>query len=265
MEADPGKYFSQHGEDTALAEYFGRRRDGFFVEVGALDGVTLSNTYYFERELGWRGILVEANPVEAERCAAARPRSVVVQAAVVDPEGAREGTTFQVVEGEAGLSSLQLRPRYRELVARLAQARGHPLNVMTIEVPTTTLDAILAQHAPPEIDFMTIDIEGHEGSALRGLSLGQRWRPRVLLVESTTVWPEFSVLSMMIRGGYAYRRTIVINDWYEPASLLARLWSVPMIYANRVPRATRLVAKVLLRRIGLLTYARALRSKQQRR
>lgn len=61
--------YSSHGEDMAALERFGpQRRSAWsddrrvFLEIGAFDGVTESNTILLERCLGWRGVLVEANP-----------------------------------------------------------------------------------------------------------------------------------------------------------------------------------------------------------
>ena len=51
------------------------KRGGFFVEAGANDGYRQSNTYLLERARGWTGILVEAIPDLARRCARERPRS----------------------------------------------------------------------------------------------------------------------------------------------------------------------------------------------
>src|SRR5882757_5953209 len=56
---------------------------GTFIEVGGNDGLTQSNTYWFERFRNWRGILVEALPSQARLCRKNRPRADVVHAALV--------------------------------------------------------------------------------------------------------------------------------------------------------------------------------------
>ena len=56
-------YHSQSNQDRYLNEnYFNGKRCGFFVDVGAHDGVSISNTLFFERELGWKGICIEPIP-----------------------------------------------------------------------------------------------------------------------------------------------------------------------------------------------------------
>jgi hypothetical protein len=56
------RHYSQVGQDALVDELLQRRRNGFFFECGAHDGEELSNTLFFERERGWTGLLIEANP-----------------------------------------------------------------------------------------------------------------------------------------------------------------------------------------------------------
>src|ERR1700730_1429338 len=67
------RYFSQTGQDKFLNErVFGAKRDGTFVDIGAADGVFLSNTYFFEKELAWCGVCVEPRPEAFSRLVASR-------------------------------------------------------------------------------------------------------------------------------------------------------------------------------------------------
>ena len=60
----------QNGEDAAIFAHFfqERRGDGVYVEVGAYDGRTYSNSLFFEVALGWSGVLVEAHAVTIPAC-----------------------------------------------------------------------------------------------------------------------------------------------------------------------------------------------------
>ncbi len=68
-------YYGQHGEDYLLWHLFDFRRTGFFLDVGAHDGVALSNTKSFE-EAGWTGICVEPIPEVSDTCRRVRRRVV---------------------------------------------------------------------------------------------------------------------------------------------------------------------------------------------
>jgi len=64
---DGAESWSQKSEDVHLYNnYFCGRRNGTYVEMGALDGVHLSNTKFFEDHMGWKGALIEASPPSAQ-------------------------------------------------------------------------------------------------------------------------------------------------------------------------------------------------------
>jgi FkbM family methyltransferase len=157
--------------------------NGFFVEAGANDGLKQSNTYYFERLRGWRGILVEAHPVLAARCRRRRTNALVVQAALVEP--GFPGATIPLIE--AGLMSA-VPGAFVDATAmaqHLDAARGfeQPVSGQVVIVPARTLTAVLDEaRAPAEFDLLSLDVEGYEPAVLRGLDF-ERYRPRFICVE----------------------------------------------------------------------------------
>ncbi|MBL8757051.1 MAG: FkbM family methyltransferase [Phycisphaerae bacterium] len=183
----PFRFTSETGEDEFLFELFDGQTRGTFAEVGAHDGVTCSVTYPFEAA-GWRGVLVEPLPEEFERCRGARPNSRVVNAAL-GPAGSSGRATFTVVRGEtrSGQHSFLGENASR---ARALARRGKA--VERVDVPLTTMDAVLAEHLAavaagaagslPHLDFAVIDVEGGELGLLQGFDL-DRWKPRALLIE----------------------------------------------------------------------------------
>lgn len=170
-----------HDLDRKLERHLDFDR-GYFVEAGAHDGFTQSNTYYFERLRGWRGVLIEASPGLCAQCRRRRPAAITVHAALVGPEHA--GPT--ILLREAGLMSLVSGAQDTEAGERhLARARqfGQTVSDRPIEVPAATLDRVLSMAgAPAEFDLLSLDVEGHEPAVLRGIDL-TRWRPRWLCVE----------------------------------------------------------------------------------
>jgi len=92
-------YPAQFGEDHELERRF-RGRTGYFLDIGAADGYEFSNTYRLE-QLGWTGVLIEANPAEAAACTTARPRSRVVNCAAVAP-GTDQNVVFQIAVDSPG-------------------------------------------------------------------------------------------------------------------------------------------------------------------
>ena len=141
------------------------RPPGFFVEVGANEPRHGSQTWQFE-QAGWNGVLVEPQPELAERLRAAR-RARIVAAACSSPANAGGKMTLFLSGPHSSLK--------RDLVVTGVVPHG------TIEVPARTLDDILVEAgAPTPIDFVSIDVEGHEVDVLSGFDLA-RWRPRLIL------------------------------------------------------------------------------------
>lgn len=146
------QWFSQAGQDQWVVATFPDGYRGYFVEVGAYDGIQTSNTYALEQR-GWDGVCVEAHPLHAQRCATNRRCHTVAVAATATHGYVRfEGD--QIVAAPSG-----------------------------VEVPGWTLTEILDNvGAPRVIDYLSLDIEGGELDALTGLDL-DRWHVNLISVE----------------------------------------------------------------------------------
>jgi FkbM family methyltransferase len=181
---------SQNGEDALLWDLLGDREQGFFVEAGAYDGYTFSVSYLFECA-GWTGLLVEPLADHAAACAERRKASRVVVAALSRP-GSPPAAAF------ARDSSVDW---YSHLAAGTEGGD-------TVQV--TTLDSVLESHTGP-IDFVVLDVEGHELGVLEGFDLS-RWRPSVLLVENNA--DEAVIRRHVEERGYTYVASFAQNDLY---------------------------------------------------
>ena len=52
-------FYSQAGQDQWILEKTNSKRRGYFVDIGAYDGINYSNTLYLEKNLNWSGICIE--------------------------------------------------------------------------------------------------------------------------------------------------------------------------------------------------------------
>ena len=158
--------------------------NGFFIEAGGNDGLSQSNSYWFERFRGWRGILVEAVPDQARLCARNRPKSQVINAALV-----ADANTKSVRIMAARLMAFVPGARTAAQDEEHLQAAIHAQNlkaVPEIEVPATTLAAILDTLGGRRVDFFSLDVEGYEMPVLQGMA-PERHRPRLILVETKDI------------------------------------------------------------------------------
>lgn len=176
------RFYSQCGEDKALLPLFGRQHKGYFVDVGALDGIGRSNTYFFER-LGWIGICIEPHKHYFSLLMKNRPKSVCVDVAVWDVDA--ETSDFYATK--AGTWSRVGSPPSLEVLKRLGHhgwyARARQAGIQVQHPKLRTLDHILEQHnAPTRFELLSIDVEHTEWHVLKGFSLG-RYLPRIVIIE----------------------------------------------------------------------------------
>jgi FkbM family methyltransferase len=208
-------------EDRLKAEFFGPLREGFFVEVGANDPQRGSQSWQFE-QAGWSGVLVEPQPDLAERLRRLR-RAHVAAVACSSPANAGKAMTLHVLGPHSSLN--------RELAVTGVAAEAE------IEVPIRTLDAILEEiGAPSPIDFVSIDVEGHEVEVLSGFDLN-RWRPRLLLIEDHVT--NLATHRFVTRAGYRLIRRTGPNGWYVPRAQAPRVglgwWPLARKYYLALP------------------------------
>ena len=178
-------------QDLWVCWELGEARNGYFVEFGATDGVTNSNTALLEGEFGWHGILAEPNPAWHtrlrhnrqvdidQRCLAARTGEQVEFLVVDDPE-------LSTIASYAGGDHFAEVRRRSE----------------SISVETVALNDLLDAHdAPKTIDYMSIDTEGSECEILSTFDF-HRWRVRLFSIEhnNTDRGPELDEL--LARHGY---------------------------------------------------------------
>jgi FkbM family methyltransferase len=157
------------------------RDGGFFVEAGANDGFEQSNTYWLERFRGWRGVLVEPIPELYREAVLERPRANVFNCALVPfdhPGGTvtmRYGGLMSIVAGARGSEAADREYVQPAFMLGMEDERE-------VDVPARTLSSILDEVAAPEIDLLSLDVEGFEPDALMGLDF-DRHAPRFVVVE----------------------------------------------------------------------------------
>jgi FkbM family methyltransferase len=194
---------------------FGDRTNGFFVDVGAFDGVHLSNTLSFEQQ-GWRGICLEPHPTYFPYLVANRKDSICLSSACVE---SRRTKSVRFLSEPLGLLSGIRADLTPNMTGRYA-IRGMKFPGFTaVEVPAITLNEILDAHLPSgrEIDFVSIDVEGTELEVVKGLDL-KRFPARLLVVESNDQESAEALKSHMEIFGYTLAREIKQNLFFASAA-----------------------------------------------
>ena len=212
------EFRSQFGEDLWIWDVLGWQTSGFFIEVGAFDGYHFSVTYALEA-MGWNGLLIEALPEPYQKCAAHRPNSRVVNAAL-GRRGASGTANFISVQDHFG-GMLSYADAKTEHARRVHENK---FKTTEIQTPLTSMDALLAEHSGP-IDVAVIDVEGAELDVLDGFDL-DRYRPRVLILEDNERGKDPALGNYMASKPYVFAGWVAPNRLYvraDEAQLLERL------------------------------------------
>ena len=199
-------YYAQYGEDRILNNIFNKKK-GCCVEVGGFDGITGSNTYFFEK-LGWDCLVVEPMPEFCKKIKIARSCEVA-EVAASDKAGEVD---FYVAVGVETLSTMEMDSGHFARIKSLSQN-----DVEKITVKTARLDDILIERDITEIDFLTIDVEGHEKSVLAGMSF-DKIAPRIIIIEDNSHGLDRKLYRFMKSKSYIRFRKTGCNDWYAKES-----------------------------------------------
>lgn len=171
-------YKSQMGQDKILdTQLFKEKRNGVFVEVGALDGVSGSNTYFFEKEREWTGILIEPNPIEFKKLIECdRPLSIKENCVIFNEE---KEVNFLSIGGPCNVLSGILEfynPKHIERVNRELKMyepykEGHEYysTKELVKLDAVRLQTLFERHKMVDIDLVSIDVEGAEMQVLQSI------------------------------------------------------------------------------------------------
>ncbi len=200
---------SQILQDLWVLYRTGEKREGFFVEFGACDGLALSNSVLLEREYGWRGILAEPNPTWHEALRA--NRTCEISTKCVHWRGG-ETVKFEHTPKMPELSRLE------EIVPDdVHEGNGNRANAATIDVETITLNELLVEHDAPEvIDYLSIDTEGSEFEILSAFDFSAH-DVRLITVEHAGETAKRAAILDLLKGQGFHRWRPELtrwDDWY---------------------------------------------------
>lgn len=215
------RWFAQQGEDFVAALLLGEicpesehaplrapAEPRTFIEVGCIDGKRFSNTLAFEHA-GWTGLCIEAHPDYIEPLRANRPGSTVIHAAA----GERDADSIPFYANSRGtLSTLdrslehQYRTEYGQYFTGFEQ----------VDVPLRTISTMIEQAGLERIDLLSIDVEGCDAQALRGVDLS-RHRPRLIVIEIDNDADGRAITDRCRAAGYERVGSVSNNAFFMPA------------------------------------------------
>jgi FkbM family methyltransferase len=203
---------SQFSQDLFALSSTGFKRNGYFVEFGATDGVEMSNTYLLEKHYSWTGILAE--PARIWHSSLSSNRKVSIETCAVDD---LSGKLVEFAEDKSAMLSGLIQSSY-----------AGKNNSAVYQVSTISLNDLLAKYsAPKHIDYMSIDTEGSELQILENFSFSQH-SFSVITVEHNNREDRFRIKNILERNGYfcVHENLCKIEYWFVSQELFEEFFTV---------------------------------------
>jgi FkbM family methyltransferase len=163
-------YYSQLGQDKFIDEYLDFKEGGVFIDIGAHDGQSCSNSLFFEEHRNWTGVCIEPGPEEFKKLNQNR-KSININACISDYDGESE---FTYIEGYSNMLS-GLSESYNESHENriLNEVRSHGGEIHKINMPVFKLQTILDKYNICDIDMCSIDTEGSEFNIIKSIDFSK--------------------------------------------------------------------------------------------
>jgi len=197
--------YSQIGQDRFVLEFFKNMENGYFVEIGASNGVTLSNTYLLEKNYNWKGVCIEAGVDEFVDLQKSRKSHCVNKACY-----SKSGLKLEFVKKLNGLlSGLKEHYDFDTWNEKCAPTE----KVYTIETETLT-DILDRLEAPKYIHYMSIDTEGAEVEILKGIDFSKYTFGLLNVEHNYNTQQRKQQREILEANGYKFLRENQFDDYY---------------------------------------------------
>ncbi len=167
------KSYSQYKQEDFVCEFFKNKTNGFFVELGGLDGIRHSNTYLLENKYMWNGLIIEPSPslyLELKE-----NRNVITENILISNKY-EKGVDFLYIEDKTkciGLQGIMENYNKKHLNRIRNELNNDSKFYNIIKMDTTTLQKICEKYKIYNIDYLSLDVEGSELKVLQGIDFNK--------------------------------------------------------------------------------------------
>lgn len=209
------KTTAQLRQDILAAVVSDFTQRGYFIEIGATDGAYLSNTLLLEKEFDWSGVLAE--PARYWHDALYKTRKAAIDTRCVHTESGKT-LVFSEVAADQALSTITDYAESDFHAATRNDSSQYPVETVSLT------DLLIANDAPREIDFLSIDTEGSEFDILNAFDFDS-YRFGLICCEHNFAPQRDAILALLKDHGYlrVLNGISQFDDWYVHDSMTARL------------------------------------------
>ena len=198
---------SQIFQDLFVLNELNFKKKGFFIEIGAANGIDLSNTYLLENKFDWDGIVVE--PAKIWRDEIKKNRACTVSYDCIYSESGLKVEFLETTKPE--FSTVNIDSKSKDIHEGYRQKNNKKYELQTISFK----DFSTKYEVPKKIDFLSIDTEGTELEILKSINF-EDFDIKIITVEHNFTKKRESIFNYLI--GFGYQRVLenfsLVDDWY---------------------------------------------------
>jgi len=202
--------YSQIGQDIKVLQFYNYKKNGYYVEIGASNGITFSNTYLLATRYHWKGICVEPLPQQFEKLCKNRPKAICYNQPVYD-ESNKE-VIFDIANNSDMLSGISYNI---DCHIDLVNSNKTQLTLTTISLN----DLLDKSHAPNFIEYLSLDTEGSEFEILKSNNYDE-YNFGLIHLEHNFIEPKRTQMhDFLLDHGYIHMNENMWDDEYVHNSL----------------------------------------------
>ena len=198
---------SQIFQDLFVLNELNFKKKGFFIEIGAANGIDLSNTYLLENKFDWDGIVVE--PAKIWRDEIIKNRACTISYDCIYSESGLKVEFLETTKPE--FSTVNIDSKSKDIHEGYRQKNNKKYELQTISFK----DFSTKYEVPNKIDFLSIDTEGTELEILKSINF-EDFDIKIITVEHNFTKKRESIFNYLI--GFGYQRVLenfsLVDDWY---------------------------------------------------
>ena len=195
------KSYSQYKQEALVLKYFNNKKNGFFIELGGLDGIRHSNTFLLENKYNWKGLIIEPSPSLYKELQI--NRNVSTENILVGDKR-QEGVEFLYIEDKTKCIGLQgVVENYHPAHLNRTMRELNNATYELIQLKMVTLQEICEKYKISKVDYLSLDVEGSELKVLQGIDFS-KVDIRLIGVEINYDNDKDSIYNILQKNGYTF-------------------------------------------------------------